>query len=209
MPPGYLRRAVELVRAAGGLFICDEVQTGFGRTGAGWWAFEQEGVVPDVVVVAKGLGNGFPIAAMVARRDVAESMARRKFFNTYGANPMACAAARAVLRAIDDEGLVGNALRVGELFGAALAHAAQYSPDRLAVRGRGLMRGIEFMHADRRHAPDDARAARVQEALREQGVIVGRSGQYGNVLRINPPLCVDADAAALFARALDAALDAS
>jgi alanine-glyoxylate transaminase/(R)-3-amino-2-methylpropionate-pyruvate transaminase len=95
MPPGYLRRAVELVRAAGGLFICDEVQTGFGRTGAGWWAFEQEGVVPDVVVVAKGLGNGFPIAAMVARRDVAESMARRKFFNTYGANPMACAAARA------------------------------------------------------------------------------------------------------------------
>lgn len=208
VPPGYQRRAAEIVRAAGGLYISDEVQTGFGRTGASFWAFEQDGVVPDAIVVSKGIGNGFPIAALIVRRDVAESMAQRKFFNTYGANPMACAAGRAVLRAIADEGLQANAERVGALFGATLDRAAQRCDAIGQVRGRGLMRGIEFVADRATREPSDRLAGRAQEALRERGVIVGRSGQYKNVLRINPPLCVSADDAAHFADALDGALDA-
>lgn len=208
MPPGYQRRAAEIVRAAGGLYISDEVQTGFGRTGASFWAFEQDGVVPDAIVISKGIGNGFPIAALIVRRDVAESMAKRKFFNTYGANPMGCAAGRAVLRAIADQDLQSNAHRVGALFGAALERAAARHDAIGQVRGNGLMRGIEFVVDRRSRAPDDAVASRVQEALRERGVIVGRSGQYKNVLRINPPLCVSTDDAAQFSDALDGSLAA-
>ena len=207
MPPGYLRHAAEIVRAAGGLLVVDEVQTGFGRTGETYWCFEQDGVVPDAVVLSKGIGNGFPLAALVVSRDVAESMARRKFFNTYGANPMACAAGRAVLRVIADEGMQRNALEVGTLFGRALERAATH-PRVGQVRGRGLMRGIEFVRDRATREPDDGSAARVQEGLRERGVIVGRSGQYRNVLRINPPMCVTADDAAFFGNALDAAVGA-
>ncbi|MFO1200322.1 MAG: aspartate aminotransferase family protein [Burkholderiaceae bacterium] len=206
VPDGYQRRVAQIVRDAGGLYISDEVQTGFGRTGSHFWAFEADGVVPDAIVVSKGIGNGFPLAALIVRRDVAEAMAARKFFNTYGSNPMACAAGRAVLRAIADEDLQGNAGRVGELFGEALERGARRCEAVGQVRGRGLMRGIEFVADRASRAPDDAAAARVQEALRERGVIVGRSGQYKNVLRINPPLCVSADDAAQFADALDGAL---
>lgn len=206
MPPGYLRRAAEIVRRAGGLLIVDEVQTGFGRTGESLWAFAQDGVVPDAVVVSKGIGNGLPIAALMIRREVAESMAQRKFFNTYGASPVACAAGRAVLRAIAEEGLQDNARRTGALFGAALERAAEH-PAVGQVRGRGLMRGIELVRPGTRE-PDADTAGRVQEALREAGVIVGRSGQHKNVLRINPPLCVTADDAAQFDTALQTALQA-
>ncbi len=108
MPPGYLAGAAERVRAAGGLLVVDEVQTGFGRTGAHFWGFEAHGVVPDVIVMSKGIGNGFPIAAMVTRREIAASMTQRMFFNTYGSNPVSCAAARAVLRAIDDDGVAAE-----------------------------------------------------------------------------------------------------
>ncbi len=206
MPPGYLRRAAAMVREAGGLFICDEVQTGFGRTGESWWGFEQDDVVPDIIVMSKGIGNGFPIAAMVLRRDVAESMSQRKFFNTYGSNPMACAAGRAVLRVIEEDGLVANAKAVGARVGAALERAAARHECIGSVRGKGLMRGIELVGDRTTRAPADGVAARVQENLRENGVIVGRSGQYRNVLRINPPLCVEADDAALFEDALERSL---
>ena len=205
MPPGYLREAARIVRAAGGLVVVDEVQTGFGRTRESYWCFEQDGVVPDAVVLSKGIGNGFPLAALVVRREVAEAMARRKFFNTYGANPMACAAGRAVLRAIADEGLQRNAREVGALFGRALERVSSH-PAVGQVRGRGLMRGIEFVRDRATREPDDGAASRVQESLRERGVIVGRSGQHRNVLRINPPLCVTADDAAHFGEALEAAV---
>ena len=207
-PPGYLRRAAAMAREAGGLFICDEVQTGFGRTGESWWGFEQDDVVPDIVVMSKGIGNGFPIAAMVLRRDVAESMAKRKFFNTYGSNPMACAAGRAVLQVIQEDGLVANAKAVGARFGDALERAAASHGVIGSVRGKGLMRGIEFVADRATRTPAEGVAARVQENLRENGVIVGRSGQYRNVLRINPPLCVTVEDAALFGQALDSALAA-
>ena len=206
VPPGYQRRAAEIVRAAGGLYFSDEVQTGFGRTGKSFWAFEQDGVVPDGIVISKGIGNGLPIAALIVRREVAQAMAQRKFFNTYGANPVACAAGRAVLRAIADEHLQSNADRVGALFGHALEQAAAKHPSIGQVRGRGLMRGIELVADAQTRAPDERAAARLQEALRERGVIVGRSGQYRNVLRVNPPLCVTEQDAAEFAQALQDAL---
>lgn len=209
---GYLPAAAEFMRGVAGLcrshevlLVLDEVQTGFGRTGESYWCFEQDGVVPDAVVLSKGIGNGFPLAALVVRREVAEAMARRKFFNTYGASPMACAAGRAVLRAIADEGLQRNAREVGALFGRALDRVSSH-PAVGQVRGRGLMRGIEFVRERATREPDDGAASRVQEALREGGVIVGRSGQHRNVLRINPPLCVTADDAAHFGEALEAAV---
>jgi alanine-glyoxylate transaminase/(R)-3-amino-2-methylpropionate-pyruvate transaminase len=208
-PPGYLSQAAAMVREAGGLFICDEVQTGFGRTGESWWGFQQDDVVPDIIVMSKGIGNGFPIAAMVLRREVAEAMSQRKFFNTYGSNPVACAAGRAVLQAIEEDGLVANARAVGARFGEGLDRAAERHECIGDVRGKGLMRGIEFVADRGSRAPADGLAARVQEELREHGVIVGRSGQYRNVLRINPPLCVSLEDAAFFGEALDAALRAA
>ncbi len=206
MPSGYLRRAAQAARDAGGLFICDEVQTGFGRTGTSWWAFEQDQVVPDIIVMSKGIGNGFPIAAVVLRRDVAQSMANRKFFNTYGSNPVACAAGRAVLQAIEEDDLVANAREVGAIFGQVLERTADRHPIVGSVRGRGLLLGIELVQDRRSRAPAEDQAARVQEQLREQGVIVGRTGQYRNVLRVNPPLCVTRADAALFGDALETAL---
>jgi alanine-glyoxylate transaminase/(R)-3-amino-2-methylpropionate-pyruvate transaminase len=208
VPPGYLRGAAAIVRAHGGLLIADEVQTGFGRTGDVMWGFERDGVVPDVIVMSKGIGNGLPIAACVMRRDVAQAMAARKFFNTYGSNPVACAAGRAVLRAIADEGLQANALEVGALFRAALDRARLRSDAVGDVRGHGLMLGVEIVADRATRRPDDAMAGRVQERLREAGIITGRSGQHKNVLRINPPLCVTAADAALLDEALDAALAA-
>ena len=154
MPPGYLRRAAEIVRAAGGLLVVDEVQSGFGRTGETYWCFEQHGVVPDAVVLSKGIGNGFPLAALVVRRDVAESMAQRKFFNTYGANPMACAAGRAVLRVIADEGMQRNALEVGAHILDGLRRLQERHELIGDVRGRGLLIGADLVRDRASRAPD-------------------------------------------------------
>ncbi len=109
MPPGYLKGAAERVRAAGGLYIADEVQSGFGRTGDHMWGFEADDVVPDIVVMAKGIGNGFPLGAVVARREIAEAMADKFMFHTYGANPTSCAAGRAVLQVIAEDLVQENA----------------------------------------------------------------------------------------------------
>ena len=206
VPQGYMRQAAETVRRAGGLLIVDEVQTGFGRTGKGFWGFEAHGVTPDIVVMSKGIGNGFPIAATVMRREIAASMAERKFFNTYGSNPMACAAGLAVLEVIDSEGLEENAARIGALFEAGCRRVAEKHAAIGDVRGSGLMLGIEFVSDRAKKTPDDDTADAVQEGLRERGVIVGRSGRFKNVLRINPPLCVDENDAAHFEKALEETL---
>jgi len=206
MPPGYLAAAAERVRAAGGLLVADEVQTGFGRTGSHLWGFEAHGVVPDVIVMSKGIGNGFPIAAMVTRRDVANAMARRMFFNTYGSNPVSCAAGRAVLRALDEEGLVANARHVGDVFERAMAPVRQRHAAVGDVRGRGLLRGIELVRDRATHAPDAAHAERVQQRLLEAGFVVGICGAEHNVLKFNPPLCATADDIRRFAVATDEAL---
>ncbi len=205
MPPGWLRGAAEQVRAAGGLLIVDEVQAGFARTGDHFWGFEAHDVVPDVIVLSKGIGNGFPIAAVVTRREVAEAMAARMFFNTYGSNPTCCAAGRAVLRAIAEEGLQANAQRVGGLVLDGLRQL-QTAHERLGdVRGRGLLIGAELIRDPDSREADAAAAERVQLALLARGVVVGLCGREHNVVKINPPLCVtDEDAAFLLAAMEDA-----
>ena len=209
LPPGYLSGAAEQVRAAGGLLIVDEVQTGFARTGDHFWGFEAHGVVPDVIVVSKGIGDGFPLAAVLTRREIAEGMAARMFFNTYGSNPTCCAAGRAVLRAIREEGLQENARRIGGLVLAGLRELQAQYPRLGDVRGRGLLIGAEIVADVETRAPDAAAAERVQLELLARSVVVGLCGRDHNVVKINPPLCVDEQDAAFLLDAMDAALGAA
>ncbi|MEM9602307.1 MAG: aspartate aminotransferase family protein [Pseudomonadota bacterium] len=205
MPPGYLSGAAERVRAAGGLYIADEVQSGFGRTGDHFWGFQADGVVPDIVVMAKGLGNGFPIGAVVARKAIAAPMAEKFLFHTYGANPTSCAAARAVLQVLDDEGLQANARTVGS---ALLARLHELKARHAAigdVRGRGLMLAIEIVSDRETKAPDPAATARVFERCREHRIILSKSGPTQSVLRMVPPLCLTLDDVDAVADALDRA----
>ena len=208
MPEGWLTGAAEQVRAAGGLLIVDEIQSGMARTGSHFWCFEAHGVVPDVVITSKGLGNGFPIAAVIMRREVAEPMAERLFFNTYGANPTCCAAGRAVLRAIAGEGLQRNALEVGGRMLDGLQRLRERYPSVGDVRGRGLLLGVDIVRDRASREPDGATAERVQLALLGRGVVVGLCGRDHNVLKINPPLCVTGEDADFLMESLDAALAA-
>ncbi len=189
--PGYLAGAFQRTRAAGGICILDEVQTGFTRTGSDYWGFQAHGVLPDIVVLGKGIGNGFPLSAVVARREIAEAMAGKKFFNTYGGNPVSCAAGRAVLRAVDEDGLKENARIVGDCLKLQLKELKTNHAVIGDIRGRGLMMGIELVKDPASKAPADAIAGVVADYARENGLIVGKGGVFGNVLRINPPLCIE------------------
>lgn len=190
MPQGYLAGAFERVRAAGGLAIVDEVQSGFARTGDNFWGFEAHDVVPDIVVMAKGIGNGIPLGAVVAKRGVAEAMADKFLFHTYGANPVACAAGRAVLRIIANEGLQENARTVG----AALKAKLQALQDKFEVigdvRGSGLMVAIELVKDRKTREPDAETTALIFEQTRHHGLVVSKSGPHRSVLRLVPPLCL-------------------
>ena len=180
------------MRAAGGLLIVDEVQTGFARTGAHFWGFEAHGVVPDVIVMSKGIGNGFPIAAVVTRREVAEAMAQRMFFNTYGSNPTCCAAGRAVLRAIDDEGLQANARRVGgHILDGLRELQTRHERDRRRARPRPAdrRRGRARRASPARPMPRPPKPC--SSRLLGRGFVVGMCGREHNVLKINPPLVRD------------------
>lgn len=206
MPPGYMSGAAERVRAAGGLYIADEVQSGFGRTGSHFWGFEADGVVPDIVVMAKGLGNGFPIGAVVAKRQVAAPMAEKFMFHTYGANPTSAAAARAVLAVMRDEGLQENARTVGD----ALLERLHDLKDRHEavgdVRGKGLMLAIEMVSDRGSKTPDKEATTEVFEACRDQGVILSKSGPFQSCLRMVPPLCLSLEDVDNVATGLDMAL---
>ncbi|TPI12513.1 aspartate aminotransferase family protein [Mesorhizobium sp. B4-1-3] len=190
IPEGYIAGAFERVRAAGGLCIIDEVQAGVGRTGEAFWSFESHGVVPDIVVVAKGVGNGIPLGAVIAKRDVAESMADKFLFHTYGANPVACAAGRAVLNVMREERLQENARIVGGALRARLEDLKERYPIIGDVRGRGLMLAIELVknRATKEPAPEETLA--VFEETRRNGLVASRSGPYRNVIRMCPPLCL-------------------
>jgi alanine-glyoxylate transaminase / (R)-3-amino-2-methylpropionate-pyruvate transaminase len=190
--PNYLREAYAVVREHGGLCIADEVQTGFGRTGDHYWGFQHSGVVPDIVTMAKGIGNGFPLAAVTTRRDIAERLTQRIHFNTYGGNPVSMAAGLAVLEVIDEEGLQRNAREVGGRFKAGLQELAIRHPLIGDVRGQGLMLGVELVQDRATKEPAKEAAAEVLERLRGLGILVGKGGLFGNVLRIKPPMCITA-----------------
>lgn len=201
-PAGFLAPAIAAARAAGGLYVADEVQPGFGRTGAGLWGFARHGVVPDVVTMGKPMGNGFPMAGMVLRPDLlARFCEDTGYFNTFGATPVAGAVGAAVLDVIEGEGLIANAARVGAALKAALGAAAAQDGGVAAVRGAGLFLGVEFAGA--RAA---ARVADVIEAMRARGVLIGAAGRFGEALKIRPPLCLTDAEAGLLAEAFAAAL---
>jgi alanine-glyoxylate transaminase/(R)-3-amino-2-methylpropionate-pyruvate transaminase len=190
LPDGYIAGAFERVRAAGGVCIVDEVQAGVGRTGDAFWAFESHGVIPDIVVAAKGIGNGLPLGAVIAKRDVAESMADKFLFHTYGANPVTCAAGRAVLRVISDERLQENAKKVGAALKAELEKLRSRFPLIGDIRGRGLMLAIELVLDRATKEPAAAATVEVFEGMRRHGLVASRSGPYRNVIRMCPPLCL-------------------
>ena len=208
LPRGYLAGAYRHVRAAGGICIADEVQVGFGRLGTHFWGFETQGVVPDIVVLGKPIGNGFPLAAVVTTEAIAASFDNgMEFFSTFGGNPVACAAGLAVLDVMDDERLQERALRVGSHLIAGLRRLAGRHALIGDVRGSGLFLGVELVRDRRTLDPAAAEASYVVDRLRELGVLAGTDGPFHNVIKIRPPLCIgEADADILLA-ALDEVLD--
>jgi 4-aminobutyrate aminotransferase-like enzyme len=205
-PAGFLKRAVDVVHQAGGLFISDEVQPGFGRTGAAMWGFQRHSVEPDIVTMGKPMGNGFPVGGVVTRPEILEAFCETTgYFNTFGGNPVAAAAGLAVLEVIEDEGLVENANKIGGYFRAGLRDIAVRHPSIGDVRGAGLFIGIEFSLPGTTD-PDVAAASYAINALKERGVLIGAAGAYGNVLKVRPPLCFSRDNADLFVETLDAVL---
>ncbi|MBX7123630.1 MAG: aminotransferase class III-fold pyridoxal phosphate-dependent enzyme [Opitutaceae bacterium] len=205
-PAGYLKHAFAHARAAGGVCISDEVQSGFGRTGEHFWGFESQGVLPDIVTLAKGIGNGYPLAAVVTTPRIAEAMLSRAHFNTFGGNPVSCAIGRAVLRVIDKEGLQKNSLEVGGYLKARLQGLAVKHPIIGDVRGLGLLLGVELVNDRETKEPAKEACVEVFEKARELGLLIGKGGLWGNTLRITPPMCITRADADFLVAVLDEAL---
>jgi alanine-glyoxylate transaminase/(R)-3-amino-2-methylpropionate-pyruvate transaminase len=195
-PDGYLRHTYEHVRAAGGVCIADEVQTGFGRTGTHYWGFETQGVIPDIVTMAKGIGNGAPLAAVVTTPKIAATMAQKIHFNTFGGNPVVSAIGKAVLEVIDREKLQENSLKLGAYILAGLEKLKTKYPVIGDVRGKGLMLGIEFVKDRATKEPGKEACAQTVENARELGLLLGKGGLWGQTIRFAPPMNItqaDAD----------------
>ncbi len=209
LPDGYLRQVYSAVRASGGLAIGDEVQTGYSRLGHHQWAFEQQGVVPDIVSVAKAAGNGMAVGAVVTTRAIADAFAAEgSFFSSVGGSPVACAAGLAVLETIDREGLQANAREVGAYLRTGLDEVAAAHPEIVgAVHGMGLYLGVELVRDRETLEPADAEALAVCERMLELGVTVQPTGDANNVLKVKPPLCIDRRSADLVIEALARTLD--
>jgi len=205
-PADYLARVYEHVRAAGGVCIADEVQTGFGRLGNHYWGFEDYGVTPDIVTMAKGIGNGCPLAAVVTTPQIAAALASRIHFNTFGGNPVAMAAGKAVLEVIEEEDLQDNALRLGASLANGLRRLAQKHSLIGDIRGRGLMQGIELVKDRSTKIPATEECARAVETARDLGLLVGKGGLRGQTIRMAPPMCATNEDVEFILDVLDTAL---
>jgi 4-aminobutyrate aminotransferase-like enzyme len=207
--PGMISPAIDLVRDRGGVVLADEVQPGFARTGEAFWGFQRHGITPDLVTAGKPMGNGFPIAALIARREVLEPFSsRRPYFNTFGGNPVAIAAARAVLDTIRDEELQAHALAVGREFRAALRELAARHPVIGDVRGAGLYTGVELVIDDGLATPATAVALASIEEMRRRGVLTSVCGPANNILKLRPPLAFQSRDIPRAIEVMDAALAA-
>lgn len=208
-PAEYFQRAVEIVRRHGGLFLCDEVQTGFGRTGR-MFGIEHYGVEPDIMTMAKGIANGMPLGVTIATPEIADSF-RSLTISTFGGNPMSAAAANATIGVMEQDDLAGNAERMGARLRDGLLALQRRHPAPIGeVRGKGLMIGVELVadesQGDRTPAPQTAN--RILEETKARGLLIGKGGLYGNVLRIAPSLTIDAagidEALAILGESFDA-----
>lgn len=207
-PPGFLAPAVAAIRAAGGVFIADEVQPGFGRTGSQMWGFARHGLVPDLVTVGKPMGNGHPVAGVALRPEVVAEFGRDiRYFNTFGGNPVSVAVADAVLGVIKREGLQANALAVGSHLAAGLRRLGQKHGLIGDVRGSGLFIGAELT-LDSAGTPATAETALVVNGLRQRRVLISATGPAANILKIRPPLVFSKENADLFLDTLDEVLSA-
>lgn len=203
-PEDYLQLVYQKIRAAGGLCIADEVQSGFGRTGDNMWGFENYGVVPDIVTMGKPMGNGHPVAAVVTTAEIAEKFSSSAlYFNTFGGNPVSMAAANAVLQVMEEEKLQDNAKTVGVYLRQQLEQLAQKHPIIGQVRGRGLFLGIEMVRDRETREPASTEAPLIADRLKDEGVIIGATGPYGNVVKVRPPLVFSKENADFLVAALD------
>ena len=206
-PAGYFETAFRHVRAAGGLCIADEVQVGFGRVGSHFWAFELQNVVPDIVVMGKPIGNGHPMAAVVTRKEIAESFANgMEFFATFGGNPVSCAIGMAVLDVIQEQDLQAKAAQVGARMLAGLEKLKDKHEIIGDVRGIGLFIGIELVTDRETLAPATRKASEMVNRLKNRGILLGTDGPYSNVIKIKPPMVITSADADMFVRVFDDAL---
>ena len=207
-PPDYLREVYSHVRKAGGVCIADEVQVGFGRLGTHFWGFETHGVVPDIVVLGKPIGNAFPLAAVITTPEIAAAFANgMEFFSTFGGNPVSCAAGLAVLDVLRDERLQENALRIGSAWLAELARLQMRFPLIGDVRGSGLFLGLDLVANPETRVPATRQAGYVVNRLREKGMLAGTDGPHHNVIKLRPPLIFTENDATLFVSTLTEILD--
>jgi 4-aminobutyrate aminotransferase-like enzyme len=184
------------VRLAGGLAIADEVQVGYGRLGHSWWAFELHGVVPDVITIAKAMGNGQPLGAVITTRVIADAFAAQgSFFSSAGGSPVSCVAGLTVLDIIEDEGLQANAAQVGDHLVRRLTALMTGHPIVGAVHGMGLYLGVELVRDRDTLEPATAECYAICDRLRELGVIVQPTGERANVLKMKPPMCLTVESA--------------
>ncbi|MGI4941167.1 MAG: aspartate aminotransferase family protein [Janthinobacterium lividum] len=206
-PPGFLAAAAAIVREAGALFVADEVQPGFGRTGDAMWGFMRHGVTPDIVTLGKPMGNGQPIAGTVMRPEVVEDFGRKaRYFNTFGGNAVSCAAALAVLNVIERDGLVAHARDVGAYLKDRLEHLAERQEAIGDVRGAGLFVGVEIVSARAGKTPDPATTAKLVNDLRRKRILISAAGPHANVLKVRPPLVFSKSNVDFFIDALEKVL---
>lgn len=205
---GYLQKAYEVVRSHGGVCIADEVQTGFGRTGSKYFGFENQGVVPDIVTMAKGIGNGLPMAAVVSTPEIAQTLAQKLHFNTFGGNPVCSAGGRAVLRAIEEDRLQENSHKVGTYLLQRLSTLQEKHDVIGDVRGKGLMVGVELVTDRKSKQPALEETSQIFESCKDKGVLLGKGGLHGNVFRIKPPMCISKEDVDFLIHTLDESMQA-
>ncbi len=203
-PDGFFGAMKEVLDESGILFISDEVQTGWGRTGEHFWGYQAHGITPDILTFAKGLGNGLAMAGVVARAEVMDCLAANSI-STFGGNPLATAGALANLNYVLDHDLQTNALKVGSMLKDGIHHIADRVPEIGEVRGKGLMIGVEFAHPD--GSPDADLTAEVMEAAQGEGLLIGKGGLFGNTLRIAPALSITEEEAEEGLEKLERAID--